>query len=485
MAIYSLLLLLMMVFLSKVGCTNFVAISCKWRAAPGPKYHLAQVTATLFTHMVGHMLGCCLLLVLGLSCQVYICPSVLALSSGCLSRRTAMLMMVLILWARFLSETTHTFWTRRQRSSEGAPAAVTISHSVFLWICWLLLVTILSVFVVMDVAGKCTPVMLDTGQLGLRLIHGAIGACQALLSTIVIPFLAGCCEQRAKIRKASLVSTACLLNTCLIPGLVIFYMDGACYGHWVQWWKPCTRLGRFDVTMVGWNGDHNGGVRILRDADICSPRSSLDARECARSIALKLQAILLPKLMMTALTMPAGRLAAGRLYEQSDSLVMALTGLFELGILLGGPLPLMAPLLSIGVLSEQLLSAVSAYDRKLHAVSREGDVRVAVTTASLCSVLVHYCFLPESTALSWICFVAAMLCVLHQQHFFEPRGKVARCSLTSSTPLITRLRSKFSGDAGVMQTERVGGGGGGSNTLGTSRGFLRTLHPFLRSHSPS
>ena len=139
--------LLLLVFLSKVGYSKYVAISCKWRAASGPNHCLAQVTAMLFSHMLGHMLGCCLLLMLGLSCKIYICPSVLALSTACLSRRTAVLTMVLILWARFLSEATRTFWTYRQRSSEGAPAAVAISHSVLLWICWLLLVTILSAFV--------------------------------------------------------------------------------------------------------------------------------------------------------------------------------------------------------------------------------------------------------------------------------------------------------------------------------------------------
>ena len=52
---------------------------------------------------------------------------------------------------------------------------------------------------------------------------------------------------------------------------------------------------------------------------------------------------------------------------------MALTVLLQVGILLGGPLPLMAPLLSIGVCTEQLLAAVSAEHGKFQAVSRGGD----------------------------------------------------------------------------------------------------------------
>ena len=53
-------------------------------------------------------------------------------------------------------------------------------------------------------------------------------------------------------------------------------------------------------------------------------------------MALKLQPVLIGKLLVSALVMPASRIAGRSYYRSSEAGGMALTLLLELGLLLGG-----------------------------------------------------------------------------------------------------------------------------------------------------
>ena len=73
------------------------------------------------------------------------------------------------------------------------------------------------------------------------------------------------------------------------------------------------------------------------------------------------------------------------------------------GVFAGAPLPLLSPLLYIGVLSEALLAGAS---RKAHQMvifdSEEGDTKLGIILACVCSAIYHVSFVAEDMALSGV-----------------------------------------------------------------------------------
>ena len=153
-----------------------------------------------------------------------------------------------------------------------------------------------------------------------------------------------------------------LCNNCL-AGVVVLYLDGSCADHWKSWWEPCHPHHEqiFDVTIPMGELYIRTEVGILGHKSFCAPLTMVPAA-CARSIALKLQDVVLGKLVAVAFSVPAGRLMTKRTYETTDDLAVKLALLLELGLLWAGVLPLVVPLLCAGVLSERVLATLSQKD---------------------------------------------------------------------------------------------------------------------------
>ena len=198
------------------------------------------------------------------------------------------------------------------------------------------------------------------------------------MNSFTIPRLA----KKLSLPRLPSVSLASIMSNFLFPGLTILFLEGDCFAHWKSLWRPCRVPGTFAAVKVVRTGGGDMQLVLQLHEEMCTARSSPSPADCARSLALKLQDLYLKKLTASALVLPAGRLLLRWLWATTDDLVLHLCVILELAVLLGGPLPSMAPFLCIGAFSCVLLGAISLDTGGLRLTSEPGDVRSAVRLAA-------------------------------------------------------------------------------------------------------
>ena len=280
-----------------------------------------------------------------------------------------------------------------------------------MWVCWILVVTMLSALVVTNMAAKSIPSFLPVSGPWIGRVEVCIGLFQGILSGVLLPSLAGLVSSKGGARRPALVSVATMLITFFIPALAVLYLDGACLDRWTLWWPPCTDKGQhmFNIEAPVRVHEVQETRTILHHRDVCTPKGHQSVSSCTRSVALHLQGLILSKLLTAAFSLPTARLVWGKYYELTDTVVVKLALLLELGMLLGPSLPVIIPLLSIGVLTERMLAAVSWDAGFLQSVSRRGDARFAIAATGMCSLVFYGCFMFDSTP---ACVLLLLTCVM-------------------------------------------------------------------------
>ena len=105
--------------------------------------------------------------------------------------------------------------------------------------------------------------------------------------------------------------------------MVITYLDVSCLGHWAAFWDPCrSNPEQFNRVVVYDAGGSIMGreswiinMQVLFCNDMCKSRRTSEQttiHKCAQVVLLRLQDLWLPKLIMSGLLIPAGRLARDR-----------------------------------------------------------------------------------------------------------------------------------------------------------------------------
>ena len=395
---------LVSVVLRRIGYQCLPGLWMGWQNSGQMHGVCARLAAGVFSCMASQVLWSCLLVLMVLTCTYYVCPHTLALTSACLLRSFSVQSLVILLWASFCMEAQRPFWTRGvagnhnlrrigHKSRAALPQALVCAWA--LWLLWILVVIVLSVFVMMNMAAKCLPSFLTLSGNSTYYLEVSMGLLPAIVNGALVPWLAKLISTQSwnKARKPSLICVASALSTFLIPALVVLYLDGKCMDRWTLWWRACDNAHSFDVKAQL----HHNVMQVLHHRDICNPKRDLSLSACVRSIALKLQGVLLSKLVTAAFALPAYRLVLRRHYTDTDEMVVKVAVCLELGMLLGPCLPLALPLLCAWVLSEGLLAAFSWKDQVMKPVSRHGDVRLAVAITGICSFLFYACFVSENS----------------------------------------------------------------------------------------
>ena len=362
-------------FVWHVGWRQYLTITDQWHGAGGLHGFIAVMMLSCFGFMASQVLGSCILLALALKANYYVCPGVFSLVNGCLSKRSSVQITVVVLMRRFWEECHRPWWisVNAVEKSEGSMA-----RQSFAWMCWIILMLLLSTLTALNVASKSLPLFLPMGRHGIKLLDAGIGLVQGLLSSFALPYIASRVTYSARVRRASLISVACILCTCLIPAFVVLYLDISCADRWAQWWRVChARHSQMFVVDLDLDNSRYLPVKVLRPGDICAPHMFPSVASCARSIALKLQDIIIAKLVTAVFLVPAVRLLSQRSYRRTDNVLVKLALLLELGMFLGAALPLIVPFLCVGISSERLLAAVAWRHRGKNflEVSEAGDVR--------------------------------------------------------------------------------------------------------------
>ena len=140
-----------------------------------------------------------------------------------------------------------------------------------------------SILVVINIAMKCMPACLPVNGRFVKLVDAGVGAFQAVLVAFVLPPIAKTIAHSRSSGRTALLSFASMLNTCVVPIFVVFYLDGACVAQWAIWWTPCTRQHAQMFYLDSGNLFKDDKVELLHQDDICRPKlrgtvSSMDAR---------------------------------------------------------------------------------------------------------------------------------------------------------------------------------------------------------------
>ena len=333
------------------GSRSFAEGIEAWHTTSGAQRELIRATSVRVASTTRQAVSSFIIVVLVLDCRHYTCPATLVRATPCLSKSLPVHIMVGIVWTGVLLGALR--WRNLgENHTYAAGRSSTIRHCLT-WASWVVLIPILSFTVAVDITNMCVPSIVDVNY--VKYLHVAAGGFQALLTGVLIPRLA---RKVSTIRKPVLVSTASILSTCLIPSLVVLYLDGDCLAKWTKFWSPCAHPGTFDVKIPE-------SIMILWHVEVCASSHTISPSTCVRSVALKLQGMLLNKLVMASLFLPASRLATQRFFKRTSDFVPKLAVLVEVNVVLGAPLPLLVPLIGVGLLSESLVAAAALRHHRL------------------------------------------------------------------------------------------------------------------------
>ena len=196
-----------------------------------------------------------------------------------------------------------------------------------------------------------------------------------MVGKFIVPFLAS----RMTREKHVFTTASNLIMNCLIPGLVIVYLDTGCLSRWVTLWKPCrSNRQMFESRLIcntqnqrdcepsllkEWEID----IMVVRSSDICDPHyswSSTSMASCIHISLLRLQEIFLAKFVTTGVVMPAITLLRGTSPMEAGAVLGNMAIYMAYAMVSSGHLPLMMPMLLVAFLAEGLVVRVAWAERR-------------------------------------------------------------------------------------------------------------------------
>ena len=184
-----------------------------------------------------------------------------------------------------------------------------------LWLVWCVLTLVLSSVAILYEVSQSTPGFLPNRQVLSFGLQACIGTFQGLVGKLILPFLA----TKLIGEKYIFTTVSHLIMNCLIPGVVIIYLDTGCLGRWVALWKPClSNRASFQLTLMcnaknqrdclalainqGSAERFGVDITVVRSSGICDPHfswSTTSMSSCIHISLLRLQEIWLAKFVMT------------------------------------------------------------------------------------------------------------------------------------------------------------------------------------------
>ena len=130
----------------------------------------------------------------------------------------------------------------------------------------------------------------------------------------------------------------------------------------------------------------------MRGSDICDPHDSWSLTSMSRCIhisLLRLQEILLAKLVTTGLVMPGIALMRGKLPTESGAAVGKITNHMAYAMVSSGHLPLVIPMLLLAFLADGLVAKVAWAKGRLEAVCAQDVAAPALKMTRLLTMMTH------------------------------------------------------------------------------------------------
>ena len=388
-----------------------VAALTTWYHKPGCQY-LLKVCASQLQHVSCRAVVCVLFIMALVDWTLYTCPRTLTLASAChVDGSAEMQWAVVLLWFEF-SVRWHFLlgrWKSQASSSGGS-----LEQHRRMWVVWIILMFPLSSLAMLNMSSMCIPDFLQIGGFWLKLVNLVIGACQGLISNLVIPRLAGALTPV----KHFYTSAASILTAVCFPAACIVYFDHACFGQWTAWWGPCSwkKRQQFDLhdALLPEVGGSRRTFRLMKAEELCTPSLGESASICTMVTVLKMQEMLIEKVMTSSLVIPLRDIIRERHTNDSAMLIVQIGLPVQLAMLFSGMLPLLMPILWLAWVCLTLLIAI-VKQGQMQNEARAGDLLSQISSMGLAlSALLHVAFASASSWAAVVCsaFAIAILKVL-------------------------------------------------------------------------
>ena len=399
-------LFLVLTLAFKVGSARLLRAMSGWQIGPAPHMWVVLASSHLAACIARHSILALFLVMLLLSWDLYVCPKALAIASACLRNSAVIRAFVFVGWCKLSFHSLVVQHLTRMEGGEHQKQKRTAKLQG-MWLLWCMLMMVLSSLVVFHQVSKSIPGFFSAGNiLGLALSAG-IGAAQGLVSHFVLPFLA---SQIAG-QKAIIIAVSDLIINFFIPAVVVMYLDTGCLGKWATLWKPCRSHSpmfrcpafcnyetdqscfvRNIESMVRTGFGEGVDCMLLNSGEICDPhysRTLASMSKCIHISLLRLQDIWLTKLVTTGLVMPGLALARDKLPTDSGTIVGSFALQLAYAMMSSGHLPLMMPVLLLGLLGKGLVARVGWAEKSFQAEHVEDVAAPAVKMARLFSLMVQ------------------------------------------------------------------------------------------------
>ena len=373
--------LFLVVVASKVGSARLLRAMSAWMIGPTAHLWVVKASSHLHTRMAMESLLAAVFILFLLSWDLYACPQTLASVSACLRSSALIRTLVFLSWRKlcFHSLAVEHLMMEAEKQKKKNLTAKLLRRRLLLWLLWGILTLVLSTLAIAYQVAKSIPGSLQAGKLMSLALQACIGATQGFVGNFIVPYLAS----KVTGQKHAFTAVSSLLMSCVLPAVVIIYLDTGCFGRWVSWWKSCRSNSQFLRRSLSCNPQNSQGcryfdlgesasmnidIRVLRPSDICNPHFSwsfASISSCVHISLLRLQEIWLTKFITTGLVMPGVALMRGKLPTESGAVVGTLGIYVAFGLVSSGHLPLMNFILYLAFLGEGLVARVAWVEKCL------------------------------------------------------------------------------------------------------------------------
>ena len=378
-----------LVVVLKLGPAQLLRAMSEWQIGLGTHSWLVKASSHLHAvAVIGSSLAALLIMFL-LSWDLYVCPQTLAMLSAC-SRSSSLIRTLVFLWwckLSFHSPAVQHLTMEGEKQTEKKWTAK-IWRKRLLWLLWWVLTMVLATPLILYQVAKSIPGSLQAGPILLLALKACIGGTQALVGNFIVPYLAS----KMSRRKHVFTTVSSLLLSCVIPAVVIIYLDTACLGRWVLLWKQCRSTSSLFQYYFRFPSTYDIDVMVLRQSDICEPHFSWSSNSMSRCIhisLLRLQEIWLTKFITTGLVMPGVNLLRNELPKECGAIVGNFGIYMAYAMLTSGHLPLMNFILLLAFLGEGLVARVAWAQKCFQALYVQNVAAPVLKMSRLLSLMVH------------------------------------------------------------------------------------------------
>ena len=358
----------MFVVVAKLRRTEWLRATSRWQIGPTTRLQVVQASSLLVSCLVKASLFALVFLMLLLFWDLYACPQTLAIASACLRSSACVRALVFLCWCKlsFHSQAVEHLTTEAKDPKKQWTAKIFL-----LWLLWCTVTVVASTVAILYQVSRSIPGFLPVGKIWSLVLKTCIGTIQGVVGGFIVPFLAS----RMTSEKHVFTTASNLIMNCLIPGLIIMYLDTGCLGRWVALWKPCRSNKQMFQSRLICNTKNqrdcrNGllddawqlDVTVVHSSDICDPHfswSAISMSSCIHISLLRLQEIWLAKFVTTGVVMPGFALMRDASPMESGAVLGNMAIYMAYAMVSSGHLPLVMPMLLLAFLAEGLVVRVA------------------------------------------------------------------------------------------------------------------------------